>query len=1816
MKLKMSKRFMALLLSAVMLFDSGGVAFAAEVSGLSRDFKEETEFESAVMTDAAETKDEEISEDEVKEAPEEDKEAWEEIEEFREEDKAYEAEDESEESIEEQVTAPDSDAVKEGKVPEEDETAELESPSEEKEAKSDNSVEDNKAEEKDIKDDYPAQHFEKKSGKVRIRIDAPEGAFPKGTKLKIKKVRSGSVVKELRETTGNRKLKKNSVIAYDFNFYTKDEENIEPLREISVKFENLDKKKDISVFHMEDKDSSPEEIETEEKDTETGLVSIKTDRFSIYALVMDPEDEDKATDSDASYEDEFDITTNFDSSISLADGDNRFYGGELIYLYNDLAISGNAAKVREGSYTLIYLAKDKFTAPKATDISDSFDKIERVELYEDDDNYIIKTVYKELYGGFNGATPIKVSLLARETENLSDAVIRQEYRSPSGKKLSESEVEVHGKAAIESPQSIYYGTTKLDEKLVDENFKLKEGTYIAFPPNYVSYPNSNVNDPRDRRVYANIPKGARLKPDSPWTYEAKSGKYYRDLKREEVTSGNLTLYLDLSGEDFNEFDDPNKTKTYTVSYSIQPLKDGVVQTDLGPNTWYSTKHYYILKPGTPPPDAYVSSANPNRNYLFIGKDYKALKGRRWSDYNSINIPYDKSQVSEIRIAFNYTPIYSFSIANSKGDEEAWKLKIKSAKTEVPGYSYPSELRLFVRGLTDEDSEYLKELLKGTKAYGIKYDGSRELITENIPVVTGINLSTDLGSDGWHSFEGSEYKAVDFVFPGEEGIVLTGKEEIQKFYAALNTVIIADIRESVNDDLKALMDANKTPSISGFSSNAKGYSVYDDKSYTTAEAVFKKKDTDEAQSVTPLNLSRDTDTHYKLQYETITANNYIGITNGSSFYVHDTITTRLSYTHSRYGNFADATQPENLIIYYLVPDGLEPIEDSNMFASMEVIKDYLPGKNLIAAKPKSIKIPGIVEGENSIQKGVANYYELSFKVTDRVDIGKYHIEAAVVIDNNKIDVKNNRQYGILMSHTTSGNWSNITTDARNRSEDEKSYTSLNYAPFSVYPPKVLVSTKSVKLASEPDSLYASSVGDRAHIGDSIDYRWRLQNNSTQDIRSLIVLDILPFKGDKAIVENEAGDYPGRGSAFSTPLIGVEPQDKFDIYYSTDAVKESTSQNADASWVTEPEDMSKVTMIKAVLKQGSSIKVGEKYDIITHNLIENNSSIKDGEKAYNSYAVSLNGGSVFIENLKTEVQATYPKRDVVVEKTDEDDSSVKLEGVSFDLYMEDEKEPVKTELKTDRNGHLTIQDLLVGKRYFLKETGTVEGYELPREAVSFTVSEGEEPQPLTVVNRKERTEVAVKKAWKGKKAEKVNIDLMAAGELKASAELNEANNWQYSFKDLRKRDPKTGEEISYTVEESGVDSEGRIKLQDSWYKSYVEGDAESGFTVVNEQLPDMIPLTPSYTKLRVHKEWSGIEAKDAPEVKVYLTKNGQKTERYIKLNNDNNWSGVFDRLAVTDDIRSGKSNIYGVVENGENNGRVRLGEKRYSVSYSSGNITNTLLPGKSGRGGGGGGGGGSTGRNSYPDPKPAPPDDTPTVETETPGDIPPAPWYKLPVMGDTQFGPGFVNERKDEISLEEGSQQRPVIDQLKGLYEQNTDLSGWITVPGTGFGYPVMMSSEFPYFYQHHTFLKNKDEVGIPFIGPYSNADSMNVLIHGHNMKDVSQFGYIWNYQYKEFRDKNPVIDFKTLYDADGAYEVMAVFFAPEYPENAQNVFWWYRYIGNMDKAQFDYFVSNAKSASLYDTGVSAEFGDKLITLETCASTTDSTRLVVIAVKKNK
>ena len=62
------------------------------------------------------------------------------------------------------------------------------------------------------------------------------------------------------------------------------------------------------------------------------------------------------------------------------------------------------------------------------------------------------------------------------------------------------------------------------------------------------------------------------------------------------------------------------------------------------------------------------------------------------------------------------------------------------------------------------------------------------------------------------------------------------------------------------------------------------------------------------------------------------------------------------------------------------------------------------------------------------------------------------------------------------------------------------------------------------------------------------------------------------------------------------------------------------------------------------------------------------------------------------------------------------------------------------------------------------------------------------------------------------------------------------------------------------------------------------------------------------------------------------------------------------------------------------------------------------------------------------------------------------------------------------------------------------------------------------------------------------------------------------------------------------------------------FRYYQYTDLTDSAAFAEYMEQVNAAAIYDTGITAEYGDELITLSTCSYHTDNGRFVVVAKKK--
>ena len=109
-----------------------------------------------------------------------------------------------------------------------------------------------------------------------------------------------------------------------------------------------------------------------------------------------------------------------------------------------------------------------------------------------------------------------------------------------------------------------------------------------------------------------------------------------------------------------------------------------------------------------------------------------------------------------------------------------------------------------------------------------------------------------------------------------------------------------------------------------------------------------------------------------------------------------------------------------------------------------------------------------------------------------------------------------------------------------------------------------------------------------------------------------------------------------------------------------------------------------------------------------------------------------------------------------------------------------------------------------------------------------------------------------------------------------------------------------------------------------------------------------------------------------------------------------------------------------------------------------------------------------------------------------------------------------------------------------------------------------------------------------------------------------FQKLLDYKSYEFYKEHPVIRFTTA-NEDMYFEIFSVFESRVYYTNEQNVFRYYYFVNCENEQDYNEFVKNAKSASLYDTGKTATYGEQLLTLSTCSYHVKDGRFAVVARK---
>ena len=207
---------------------------------------------------------------------------------------------------------------------------------------------------------------------------------------------------------------------------------------------------------------------------------------------------------------------------------------------------------------------------------------------------------------------------------------------------------------------------------------------------------------------------------------------------------------------------------------------------------------------------------------------------------------------------------------------------------------------------------------------------------------------------------------------------------------------------------------------------------------------------------------------------------------------------------------------------------------------------------------------------------------------------------------------------------------------------------------------------------------------------------------------------------------------------------------------------------------------------------------------------------------------------------------------------------------------------------------------------------------------------------------------------------------------------------------------------------------------------------------------------------------------------------------------------------------------------------------------------------------------------------------------------------------EYVPVVVNKTEADKNVPD------ILEKYKTLYNKNKSLIGWIKIADTNIDYPVMQTSNNDY-YLDHNLNQEYDKNGSIFMDKDCDVikPSTNLIIYGHHMQSGKMFGELDKYSKEEYYKEHPIIEFDTIYE-EGKWEIMYVFRSKIYTAD-DIVFKYYQFIDANSEEEFYSNMNEMSKMSLYDTGVTAEYGDELLTLSTCDYMEEDGRFVVVAKK---
>ena len=175
-------------------------------------------------------------------------------------------------------------------------------------------------------------------------------------------------------------------------------------------------------------------------------------------------------------------------------------------------------------------------------------------------------------------------------------------------------------------------------------------------------------------------------------------------------------------------------------------------------------------------------------------------------------------------------------------------------------------------------------------------------------------------------------------------------------------------------------------------------------------------------------------------------------------------------------------------------------------------------------------------------------------------------------------------------------------------------------------------------------------------------------------------------------------------------------------------------------------------------------------------------------------------------------------------------------------------------------------------------------------------------------------------------------------------------------------------------------------------------------------------------------------------------------------------------------------------------------------------------------------------------------------------------------------------------------------LNALRAYNSDVVGWISIPGTVLSYPMVQGPNNDY-YLNRNWKKGYNPSGSVFLSSDSSRDltDFHSIVYGHRMINLTMFGSIKYYSGANYWREHPSV-YIVLDDTIYRYDIFA---AHEVPVNG------IVYRLDLERNHLEEeFIRYCTDHSVLKTGLTPKASDRILTLSTCTSTSSETSRWVV------